>query len=248
MSTNERQPATPHDARMGLLDPEAVRTRPSMTITSRCGWRMPRVMRSSSYLSYLTLDRQLGVIRPPWRPRYLWLSTPGTSRNDVAAALGLGEGTKPPFSREGLIATPDERYDAFFVDLQKAERDYSPTTMYRDYAINRELFHWESQSMQTDKQRRVLRWIEHQQRGGNVLLFVRDKKRSELGTQAFLSRPGDVRGPPRRAASGIHMAPPDPDAGRALRSRTKRRGRVEAAADELETLVDGRSSLRSFTT
>ncbi|MGI8414498.1 MAG: DUF3427 domain-containing protein [Solirubrobacteraceae bacterium] len=107
------------------------------------------------------------------------------TRIDVLAALGLGDGTKPPPSREGLTSTPDERYDAFFVDLQKAERDYSPTTMYRDYAINRELFHWESQTTQTPQQPRVRRWIEHQQRGGDILLFVRDKKRSELGTRPF---------------------------------------------------------------
>jgi superfamily II DNA or RNA helicase/HKD family nuclease len=107
------------------------------------------------------------------------------TRTDVLAALGIGEGVKPPPSREGLTSTSDERYDAFFVDLQKAERDYSPTTMYRDYAINRELFHWESQSTQAPNQPRVRRWIEHQQRGGHVLLFVRDKKRFELGTQPF---------------------------------------------------------------
>ena len=107
------------------------------------------------------------------------------TRSDVLAALGLGDGTKPPPSREGLHSTPDGRNDAFFVDLQKAERDYSPTTMYRDYAINRELFHWESQSTQTPQQPRVRRWIEHQQRGCNVLLFVRDRRRSELGTQPF---------------------------------------------------------------
>ena len=41
----------------------------------------------------------------------------------------------------------------FSVDLQKAERDYSPTTMYRDYAINRELFHWESQSRRRQRSR-----------------------------------------------------------------------------------------------
>ena len=57
--------------------------------------------------------------------------------------------------------------------------------MYRDYAINRELFHWESQSTQTPSQPRVRRWIEHQQRGGRVLLFVRDKKRSEMGTTPY---------------------------------------------------------------
>ena len=107
------------------------------------------------------------------------------TRSDVLAALAVGTGPKPPPSREGLTSTSDERYDAFFVDLQKAERDYSPTTMYRDYAINRELFHWESQSTQSPHQPRVRRWIEHQQRGGTILLFVRDKRRSELGTQPF---------------------------------------------------------------
>ncbi len=107
------------------------------------------------------------------------------TRPDVLAALGVATGVKPPPSREGLTSTSDGRCDAFFIDLQKAERDYSPTTMYRDYAINRELFHWESQSTQAPTQPRVRRWIEHQQRGGRILLFVRDKKRSELGTQPF---------------------------------------------------------------
>jgi hypothetical protein len=57
--------------------------------------------------------------------------------------------------------------------------------MYRDYALNRELVHWESQSTQTPQQPRVRRRIEHQQRGGHILLFVRERRRSELGTQPF---------------------------------------------------------------
>jgi superfamily II DNA or RNA helicase/HKD family nuclease len=107
------------------------------------------------------------------------------SRPDVLAALGLGGGTTPPPSREGLVSTPGGGYDAFFVDLQKSERDYSPTTMYRDYAINRDLFHWESQSTQTPEQPRVRRWIEHRERGGSILLFVRDSRRGPLGTRPF---------------------------------------------------------------
>ena len=75
--------------------------------------------------------------------------------------------------------------DVFFIDLHKAERDYSPTTMYRDYAINRELFHWESQSRQTPRQPTVQRYINHEARGTRVLLFVRERKTFELGTQPF---------------------------------------------------------------
>ena len=35
---------------------------------------------------------------------------------------------------------------AFLITLKKSDTDFSPTTMYRDYAISTDLFHWESQS------------------------------------------------------------------------------------------------------
>jgi hypothetical protein len=57
--------------------------------------------------------------------------------------------------------------------------------MYRDYAINRELFHWESQSRQALHQPTVQRYINHQEDGSQVLLFVRDRKKGELGTMHF---------------------------------------------------------------
>lgn len=107
------------------------------------------------------------------------------SRQEVIAALGFGEGVKPKVTRGGILWVSDARCDVFFVDLHKAERDYSPTTMYRDYAINRELFHWESQSRQTPRQRTVQRYINHRSQGTRILLFVRERKNFELGTQPF---------------------------------------------------------------
>jgi superfamily II DNA or RNA helicase/HKD family nuclease len=107
------------------------------------------------------------------------------SRQEVVAALGFGEGVEPKFTQGGILWVPQAQSDVFFVDLHKAERDYSPTTMYRDYAINRELFHWESQSRQTPQQPTVQRYINHQTRGTRVLLFVRERKTFELGTQPF---------------------------------------------------------------
>jgi hypothetical protein len=107
------------------------------------------------------------------------------SRREVIAALGAASGVKPKVTQGGVLWLPDARADAFFVDLRKAERDYSPSTMYRDYAINRTLFHWESQSRQTPEQPTVQRYINHQSEGTRVLLFVRESKRSALGTQPF---------------------------------------------------------------
>jgi superfamily II DNA or RNA helicase/HKD family nuclease len=107
------------------------------------------------------------------------------SRAEVVAALGSGEGVKPKVTQGGILWVEQAASDVFFIDLHKAERDYSPTTMYRDYAINRELFHWESQSRQSPHQSAVQRYINHEQRGTRVLLFVRERKTFELGTQTF---------------------------------------------------------------
>jgi len=107
------------------------------------------------------------------------------SRQEIVAALGFAGGPKPKVTQGGILWVPQANSDVFFVDLHKAERDYSPTTMYRDYAINRELFHWESQSRQAPEQPTVKRYIRHREKGSQVLLFVRERKTFELGTQPF---------------------------------------------------------------
>jgi superfamily II DNA or RNA helicase/HKD family nuclease len=107
------------------------------------------------------------------------------TRREVIAAAGHAEGVKHKVTQGGVLWTPELQADAFFVDLRKAERDYSPTTMYRDYAINRTLFHWESQSRQTPEQKTVQRYINHRELGTRVLLFVRERKQGELGTEPF---------------------------------------------------------------
>ena len=107
------------------------------------------------------------------------------TRREVIAAAGYAGGVKHKVTQGGVLWMPEIEADAFFVDLRKAERDYSPTTMYRDYAINRTLFHWESQSRQTPQQPTVQRYIHHRERGTRVLLFVRERKQAELGTAPF---------------------------------------------------------------
>ena len=48
---------------------------------------------------------------------------------------------KPATVREGVKWLPEKQLDVFFVTLNKADKDYSPTTMYNDYSINERLFH-----------------------------------------------------------------------------------------------------------
>jgi len=71
--------------------------------------------------------------------------------------------------------------DLFFVTLNKAESDYSPTTMYDDYAISDELFHWQSQSTTPAGSPTGLRYINHAKRFHTILLFVQeDRSRNNL--------------------------------------------------------------------
>lgn len=105
------------------------------------------------------------------------------TREEIVAALGYVslEGRKANSVREGVMYSPEAAADAFFVTLHKSEADYSPTTMYHDYALSRELFHWESQSGTTLASPTGQRYLHHDEQGSHVLLFARPSKVTELG-------------------------------------------------------------------
>lgn len=87
---------------------------------------------------------------------------------------------KPATVREGVKWLPEQQLDVFFVTLNKADKDYSPTTMYHDYSINENLFHWQSQSTTAADSPTGQRYIHHRERGSKVLLFVREFKSDRI--------------------------------------------------------------------
>lgn len=95
------------------------------------------------------------------------------TRDQLLVALDF---MKPSTVREGVKWLPEKYIDVFFVTLNKADKDYSPTTMYNDYSINDELFHWQSQSTTAENSPTGQRYIHHIERGSRVLLFVREFK------------------------------------------------------------------------
>ena len=56
------------------------------------------------------------------------------TRDQLLVALDF---LKPSTVREGVKWLPEKQLDVFFVTLNKADKDYSPTTMYNDYSITR---------------------------------------------------------------------------------------------------------------
>lgn len=119
------------------------------------------------------------------------------SREEILAGLGWATDQRTPATmREGVARCEAVNADAFFITLKKSDTDYSPTTMYRDFALSPDLFHWESQSTTSSASPTGQRYIHHRERGSHILLFVRETKKDAppytfLGPADYVSHEGD---------------------------------------------------------
>ena len=119
------------------------------------------------------------------------------TRDQILVAMDF---MNPATIREGVKWLPEKGLDVLFVTLNKSDKDYSPTTMYNDYSINEELFHWQSQSTTSENSPTGQRYIHHRALGSRVLLFVREYKTDRitggaaaytyLGTANYVSHQG----------------------------------------------------------
>ena len=103
------------------------------------------------------------------------------TRDEILIGLGHWSMHHRPRMSEGVIHVSKTQVDAFFVTLQKTEEEYSPTTMYEDYLISHDQFHWQSQSSTSVESPTGKRYIEHQKLGYTPLLFVREVKKLPSG-------------------------------------------------------------------
>jgi hypothetical protein len=106
------------------------------------------------------------------------------TRAEVLVGLGHWSLSRRPAQREGVLHLAGPRVDAFFVTLQKTEANYSPTTMYEDYLISPDLFHWQSQSGTSVASATGQRYLRHGERGYTPLLFVRETPKLATGSSA----------------------------------------------------------------
>jgi superfamily II DNA or RNA helicase len=132
-----------------------------------------------------TLISQLPVPLPAMDSVPLWVHC-RYSIDELLAAVGRASLGRPPaHDREGVRFAEEEGTDVLTFTLSKAERDYSPTTMYRDYAISPDLIHWESQSTTSAESPTGQRYINHVTQGSRVLLFCRESNDGQFGARPF---------------------------------------------------------------
>jgi len=106
------------------------------------------------------------------------------TRDEILVGLGHWSLARRPDLREGVLHLAASKVDAFFVTLQKTEEDFSPTTMYEDYLISHEQFHWQSQSGTSPESPTGRRYICHREMGYTPLLFVRENRLLPSGLAA----------------------------------------------------------------
>ena len=107
---------------------------------------------------------------------------------ELLAGLGMGEeGQRTPGTvREGVSWIPSSRCEALLVTLHKSEKDFSPNTMYKDYAVSETLFHWESQNQTTPESAAGQRYQHHTVQNSHIMLFVRESPTQEAGTSPYV--------------------------------------------------------------
>jgi superfamily II DNA or RNA helicase/HKD family nuclease len=109
------------------------------------------------------------------------------TRDQIFAAFGMSTFEKKSSNREGVAENKHLNSELLFVDLVKSESDFSPSTLYQDYALNETLFHWQTQNAASPDKGKGLSYINHQNSDKRILLFVRERNEDEFkNTMAYV--------------------------------------------------------------
>ena len=103
------------------------------------------------------------------------------TRDQILVAFRKNTFEKKLTNMEGSAENKELNTEILFINLIKSEENFSPTTMYDDYAISETLFHWQSHNAYGPKTPKGLSYINHQENDKKMLLFVREKANDENG-------------------------------------------------------------------
>jgi len=105
------------------------------------------------------------------------------TRDQILVAFRMSTFEKVSSNRIGVGVAENKEIntEVLFIDLIKSEKDFSPSTLYQDYALSETLFHWQSQNAAMPEKGKGLSYIKHQDLDKTILLFVREKNEDEFG-------------------------------------------------------------------
>ena len=103
----------------------------------------------------------------------------------IQAVFGKADITTTGQTGVGVFHFPEVKTYALLLTFQKTEKEFSPSTMYADYPISRELLHWESQANTAQHHSDGQNLIHHLERGYTILVFARDQKKRNSTSVPF---------------------------------------------------------------
>ncbi|MBS1644079.1 MAG: DUF3427 domain-containing protein [Bacteroidetes bacterium] len=115
------------------------------------------------------------------------------TRDQILSAFGFSTFDTKSSNREGVAVSKDKNTELLFITLNKSEKEFSPTTLYEDFAVSENLFHWQTQNSVKPESEKGLSYIHHQQTGKKILLFVREKAEDEYGNTMGLVFLGEAK-------------------------------------------------------
>lgn len=119
------------------------------------------------------------------------------SKNQIISSFDIYNEDKYFPIMEGVYYFKDQNHDILFVTLNKDAKDFTETTSYKDYVINDETFHWQTQSKTSISSPTFNRYVNS---NGRISLFVRQFKKVQnnytspfiyLGECDFVSASGN---------------------------------------------------------
>lgn len=103
------------------------------------------------------------------------------TREEIFAIFGRQKADKKmQGSVAGVFNIEELNTELFFVTLNKSEKDFSATTMYDDYVVSENQFHWKSQNTDTH-QGSGKRFVQQAINKKKFVLFVRESKEDGFG-------------------------------------------------------------------
>lgn len=84
-------------------------------------------------------------------------------------------------SVSGVFNLPEYDATLLFVTLNKSDKDFSPSTQYDDYVINKDYFHWQSKNTDAHYNKGGRIYIDQPIKHNKIVLFVREEKRDGFG-------------------------------------------------------------------
>jgi superfamily II DNA or RNA helicase/HKD family nuclease len=105
---------------------------------------------------------------------------------DINVILGSASFTSPGQIGVGVVHFREQKTYALLMTFQKSEKDFSPSTMYQDYPVSRELIHWQSQNNTTLDSQAGRHLTRHDVAGYTILVFARLVKQEFGVTMPFI--------------------------------------------------------------